>query len=186
MKGATTMIYVVRHGQTDVNKEGRLQGRAGLPLNEEGIHQAKDLREKLKHIKFDYVISSPQERAVQTAEIATRLTPIIEERLNVFDLGTADGLKKEEVKLYGAIPDPSIYEGVEDMNDYAKRVFHFMQELQHKYGDKDVTILLSGHRCTTGCIGAYFEGIPEDKNIIRFSSNNGDYKTYEFNHSTQK
>ncbi len=33
------MIYVLRHGQTDLNKEGRLQGRRGLPLNHYGIQQ---------------------------------------------------------------------------------------------------------------------------------------------------
>jgi probable phosphoglycerate mutase len=43
-----------------------------------------------------------------------------------------------------------------------------------------LNILLSGHRCTTGCIGAYFEGIPDDGNILRFSSDNGDYKSYKF------
>lgn len=56
------MIYVIRHGQTDMNKEGRLQGRLGLRLNEYGIEQAEYLRDKLKNIKFDYVFSSPQER----------------------------------------------------------------------------------------------------------------------------
>nr|WP_249336682.1 histidine phosphatase family protein [Sporosarcina sp. Marseille-Q4063] len=65
------MIYVIRHGQTDLNKERRMQGRLGLPLNEYGIEQAKNLRERIKDIKFDYVFSSPQERAIQTAEIAT-------------------------------------------------------------------------------------------------------------------
>lgn len=55
------MIYVVRHGQTDLNKERRLQGRLGLPLNEVGINQAELLRDKLKNTKFDYVFSSPQE-----------------------------------------------------------------------------------------------------------------------------
>lgn len=83
------MIYVVRHGQTDLNKEGRLQGRAGLPLNEQGIEQAKCLRDNLKDIKFDYIFSSPQERAIQTAEIATGIKVIIDERLDVFDLGEA-------------------------------------------------------------------------------------------------
>jgi probable phosphoglycerate mutase len=43
-----------------------------------------------------------------------------------------------------------------------------------------LNILLSGHRCTTGCIGAYFEGIPDDGNILRFSSDNGDFKEYKF------
>lgn len=37
------MIYAVRHGQTDLNKEGRLQGRAGLPLNKYGVEQAESL-----------------------------------------------------------------------------------------------------------------------------------------------
>nr|WP_010173522.1 histidine phosphatase family protein [Bacillus coahuilensis] len=41
------MIYVIRHGQTDLNKERKLQGRMGLPLNEYGIHQANVLKVKL-------------------------------------------------------------------------------------------------------------------------------------------
>ncbi|ENQ3107885.1 histidine phosphatase family protein [Bacillus cereus] len=174
------MIYVVRHGQTDLNKEGRLQGRAGLPLNKQGIEQARCLRDKLKEIKFDYIFSSPQERAIQTAEIATGIKVIIDERLDVFDLGEADGLKKGEVKMAGAVPDTSVYNGVEEPNCYVKRVFSFMNELESKYGQKELNILLSGHRCTTGCIAAYFEGIPEDSNILRLSSNNGEYKTYNF------
>lgn len=175
------MIYVIRHGQTDLNKEGRLQGRLGLPLNETGIEQAECLREKLKDIEFDYVFSSPQERAIQTAEVATGLKAIIDERLDVIDLGEADRLKKEKVKLVGIVPDPTVYKGVEDIHSYMKRVFLFMKELEGKYVNSDLNILLSGHRCTTGCIGSYFEGIPEDGNILRFSSNNADYNVYKFN-----
>ncbi|WP_199615115.1 histidine phosphatase family protein [Paenibacillus alkalitolerans] len=175
------MIYVIRHGQTDLNKEGRLQGRRGLPLNENGIKQAESLRDKLMDIHFDYIFSSPQERAVQTAEIATGMKATIDERLDVFDLGEADGLMKGEAKLAGGIPDPRVYRGVEDAQSYVKRVFAFMQELEAEYGASQVNILISGHKCTTGCIGAYFNGMPEDRNILRFSSNNGDYKVYSFN-----
>jgi len=174
------MIYVVRHGQTDWNIEGRLQGRLGLPLNEVGIEQAKRLREKLNNIKFDFVFSSPQERAVQTAEIASGITPIIDPRLDVFDLGEADGFKKSEVKLDGIIPDQKIYKGVEEIQSFMHRIFSFMKELEDRFGKSDVNILISGHRCTTGCIGAYFEGIPEDHNILRFSSDNGEFNTYHF------
>ena len=174
------MIYVVRHGQTDLNKEGRLQGRLGLPLNEYGIKQAESLRDELTHIKFDYVFSSPQERAIQTAEIATGVKAIVTPQLDVFDLGEADRLKKSEVKMAGAVPDSSVYKGVEEIHSYIKRVFHFMHELEANYGNSDVNILLSGHRCTTGCIGSYFEGIPEDENILKFSSDNGGYKIYRF------
>lgn len=174
------MIYVIRHGQTDLNKERRMQGRMGLPLNEHGIKQAENLREKIKDIKFDYVFSSPQERAIQTAEIATGLKATIDARLDVFDLGEADRLKTSEVKMAGIVPDSSVYKGVEESNDFVERVFNFMRELERENGGKELNILLSGHRCTTGCIGSYFEGIPEDENILRFSSNNGDYKIYNF------
>lgn len=174
------LIYVARHGQTDLNKEGRMQGRLGLPLNEYGIIQAELLRDKLQNIKFDLVFSSPQERAIQTAEIATGKKAIIDTRLDVFDLGEADGIKKAEVKMNGVVLDSTFYKGIEEIQSYIKRVFSFMRELEVKYGRSDLNILISGHRCTTGCIGAYFEGIPKDKNILRLSSNNGEYRVYKF------
>lgn len=174
------MIYVVRHGQTDLNREGRLQGRHGLPLNEYGILQAEQLKVNLHHINFDYVCSSPQERAIQTAEIATGLKARVDTRLDVFDLGEADGLIKSEVRMIGPVPDSSVYKGVEETHRFIKRVFEFMHELEAAHGTK-ANILISGHRCTTGCIGAYFKGMPEDRNILRFSSDNGQYKSYIFN-----
>ncbi|MFD0679427.1 MULTISPECIES: histidine phosphatase family protein [unclassified Paenibacillus] len=172
------MIYVVRHGQTDLNREGKLQGRMGFPLNDIGIEQAKLLRDRLNSVDFDYVYTSPQERAIQTAEIATGMKAIIDERLNVFDLGEADLLKKGEVKMNGVVPDSRFYQGVEDVPNFIKRVFSFMHELKAKHADNEVNILISGHRCTTGCIGAYFEGVPNDGNLLRFSSDNGEYKVY--------
>ena len=177
------MIYVVRHGETELNKERRLQGREGLPLNEKGIQQAIDIKEDLEAVSFDLVFSSPQERAIQTAEIISGKKAIIDSRLDVFDLGSADRLKREEVKLRGSIPDPSVYEGVEEIHSFVDRIFHFMYQLEAQYKEKEKNILIAGHRCTTGCFGAYFKGIPEDKNILRYSSNNGEYKTYSFRRS---
>ncbi len=171
-------IYLIRHGQTDLNKEHRVQGRNGLRLNSVGIQQAKNLSIKLKGIKFDYVYSSPQERAIQTANIASGCKPIEDKRLDVFDLGTADGLKVEEVKTVrgGLLPDPNIYSGVETPENYVDRVFDFMDELMGKFKDKDITVLICGHKCTTGCISAYIEGMPKDGNFLRLSSANGEYK----------
>ncbi|MCA1053733.1 histidine phosphatase family protein [Rossellomorea aquimaris] len=174
------MIYVVRHGQTDHNKEERLQGRNGLPLNDTGVRQAERVRERLVGIEFDFVYSSPQERAVETAKISTGMMPIIDQRLDVYDLGEADGLRKHEVELDGILPDRNVYRGMEDLQSFIERVFSFMKELKKNAGDRDFNILISGHRCTTGAVGSYFEGIPRDKNILRYSSNNGDYKLYSF------
>lgn len=174
------MIYVIRHGQTDLNKERKMQGRMGLLLNEHGIEQAKALRDRLQKIKFDFVFSSPQDRAMQTAEIVTGLNAVKDDRLDVFDLGEADRLNVNEVEMAGPLPDPSVYKGIEDPDAFVKRVFSFMNELENQHRIRELNILIAGHRCTTGCIGAYFEGIPTDRNILKFSSDTGDYKTYEF------
>jgi uncharacterized phosphatase len=179
-KGLSDMIYVIRHGQTDLNKERRMQGRKGLPLNKYGLEQANALSDKLSNIDFDFVFSSPQERAVQTAEIVTGKIAVLDDRLDVFDLGEADRLHISEVKMAGPLPDPSFYQGVEEPNRFVKRVFSFMKELEAQYGKKELNILISGHRCTTGCIGAYFKGIPSDGNILKFSSDTGDYKSFNF------
>ncbi|MDW0116009.1 histidine phosphatase family protein [Sporosarcina thermotolerans] len=174
------MIYVVRHGQTEWNKDRKMQGRMGVPLNDYGIEQAETLKVKLQNVKFDFVFSSPQKRAVQTAEIITGAQALMDDRLDVFDVGEADGLPISEVKRVGLLPDLSTYNGVENPTEFASRVFDFMKELQKQYGDKEMNILIAGHRCTTGCIGAYFKGIPTDGNVLQFSSDTGDYKTYSF------
>ena len=75
------MIYLVRHGQTDWNLEGRYQGRIDIKLNSKGIEQAKEIKEKLKEIKFDKVFSSPLKRALETAQIITDNDIEIDERL---------------------------------------------------------------------------------------------------------
>ena len=52
------MIYIIRHGQTDWNVEGRYAGRIDVKLNEKGKKQAEEIRKKLENTKFDFVISS--------------------------------------------------------------------------------------------------------------------------------
>ncbi|SDC66586.1 probable phosphoglycerate mutase [Shouchella lonarensis] len=82
--------------------------------------------------------------------------------------------------MAGIVPDPTVYQGVEDIQQYIERIFSFMKELEQTYKGRERNILLSGHKCTTGSIGAYFKGIPEDGNIMRYASGNGAYYRYEF------
>ena len=73
------MIYIIRHGQTELNSRKVLQGRSDHPLNERGIAQAEEAAEKLKSVSFDAVYSSPLIRAIQTARIvAPGREPIID------------------------------------------------------------------------------------------------------------
>ena len=60
------VLLIVRHGRTVANAEGLLQGRVDNPLDEEGVRQAKQIGAALGPI--DVVVSSPLQRALQTAE----------------------------------------------------------------------------------------------------------------------
>ncbi len=62
-------IYVIRHGQTDWNVEHRIQGSQDIPLNAAGIRQAERLAEAMKEHPVELVFSSPQKRALRTAQM---------------------------------------------------------------------------------------------------------------------
>ena len=64
-------IYIIRHGQTDLNKKHVLQGRVDEPLNEDGIRQAKAAAARLRSlgVTIDEVWSSPLGRAQDTARV---------------------------------------------------------------------------------------------------------------------
>ncbi len=186
-------LYVVRHGQTNLNTEHRAQERKnGGPLNEVGIEQARELKKKFEEeqIVFDYIYSSPQERAIQTAKIsANRDDIIIDERLDVYDLGSADGMLMSDIKITGTVPDMRIYDGVENLEDYKTRIYSFINELVDKYGDTDCNILIVGHKDSTGMLSAYFEGFRVETiydDYLKLASKNGEYKKYELKKDMMK
>ena len=69
-------LYIIRHGETDWNTAGRLQGQADTQLNEKGIRLAQITAEGMKTIPFDLCITSPLKRARQTAEIILSGRPV--------------------------------------------------------------------------------------------------------------
>ncbi|OIO53500.1 hypothetical protein AUJ46_04855 [Candidatus Peregrinibacteria bacterium CG1_02_54_53] len=72
-KEKSVHLTFVRHGETDWNKERKLQGGNGdIPLNETGRKQAHDLAKKLKRKKFDAIVSSDLSRTVETAQILSQ------------------------------------------------------------------------------------------------------------------
>ena len=89
------MIYIIRHGQTELNNRQVLQGRSDHPLNAQGIAQAKAAASRLRErgIIFDRVFSSPLIRAVQTARIvAPGVWVETDERLIEMDYGPYEGM----------------------------------------------------------------------------------------------
>ena len=64
-------IYLIRHGETDWNREGRLQGRTDIPLNQHGITQMERIGDYMADggYRIDKIITSPLQRAGMSAEI---------------------------------------------------------------------------------------------------------------------
>jgi probable phosphoglycerate mutase len=90
----------LRHGATDWNREGRFQGRTDNPLNADGVAQAHAAADRLQHVPFDHVVSSPLIRAVKTAEIvaASRSKPVaIDDGIIECDFGGLEGQSIAEV-----------------------------------------------------------------------------------------
>ena len=88
------LLYVVRHGVTAWNRLRKVQGRADIPLAEEGVRLAKKTGEALQNVPFDLCFSSPLKRAVQTAEyiLGDRKIPVItDERIQEIDFGSSGG-----------------------------------------------------------------------------------------------
>ena len=95
-----TTLILVRHGESEWNRAGRIQGQINSPLTDLGINQAKAIREYLSGILLNQqleIYTSPLDRALQTAEIIAQGIEypsrkiIIEERLNDFNVGEISG-----------------------------------------------------------------------------------------------
>jgi 2,3-bisphosphoglycerate-dependent phosphoglycerate mutase len=96
-----TTIVLVRHGETDWNRERRFQGHADVPLNELGRRQARELAATLADDSFDAAYASPLRRALETAEIvAADLGMPVEahEGLVEVDVGSWSGLTTAEAE----------------------------------------------------------------------------------------
>lgn len=88
-------LILIRHGQTDWNKEYRVQGQADLPLNELGRAQAQAIAQSLKDEKVEAIYSSPLSRALETAQAVSAYHPVaitVLNELKEMDVGETDGI----------------------------------------------------------------------------------------------
>ena len=87
-------LILVRHGQTEMNAQNLYFGKLNPPLNDLGISQAYQAKEKLLNIDYDNIYSSPLERARQTAEICNYLDKdiIFDSNLEEINFGIFEGL----------------------------------------------------------------------------------------------
>src|SRR5688572_566464 len=96
-------FYFLRHGETDWNVEGRVQGHTDTPLNENGRAQARAAIYILKKHKIDRIVSSTLNRAFETAQIVNAVLnlPIeTDERLCERNFGVYEGLVGPEIEAW--------------------------------------------------------------------------------------
>lgn len=98
-------MYIVRHGETEWNTMGKLQGWQNSNLTNNGIENAIRLGERLENVEFTHIYSSPLERAIETANyiVGNRNIEIqVLEGLKEMGFGLWEGLENEElIDLYG-------------------------------------------------------------------------------------
>ena len=146
-------IYLVRHGKTDSNEIHCLVGqKSNIDINERGIIEAKELREKLKDVKFDICFSSPLTRAKSTAKILVGDSTLIKEDPRIMEryLGEFEGKDKELYDI-DKFNDFNLNSGegkVEKVRDLFSRCNEFIEFLKDNY-PKDATILVVSHY---GCV----------------------------------
>lgn len=97
----TRPFLFIRHGQTDWNVEGRMQGHTDIPLNTTGIAQAHSAAQRLQNLTFTRIIASPLARARRTAEIiaASRNLPVeFDDLLKERTFGSYEGKLSAEIR----------------------------------------------------------------------------------------
>ena len=150
-------LYFVRHGETDWNKEKKIQGNVNIELNEFGRHLARETAKGLKDISFDICYTSPLWRARETAEIILegRDVPIVEhDKISEMAFGIYEGgccskagwnLPEDFRKFFH---DPAGYKAPQDGEDFymmKKRTGEFLKELYENEELRDSNVLIATH-----------------------------------------
>ena len=164
-----TTLILVRHGESEWNRAGRIQGQVNSPLTDLGISQAIAIRNYLSGIFINQelkIYTSPLDRAIQTAKIIAQGIDcfgselIIEERLNDFNLGEISGtfgwdkvaeIFPEQAKL--RLQDPMRFHpsGGESGADFEARLSSLLEELM---GDGTLKLMVSH-----GIVNKFIRGI---------------------------
>ncbi len=171
-------LYLVRHGEVNHNLL-KLYNREDEDLNETGIKQAEQLREKIKDIDYEIVISSPLSRAKHTANIINikEKTIITDERLKERDPGSLSGqslevTNREEYWNYNTTIQ---YGTSENIKLFFERVYNFLDELKTKNYNN---VLIVAHSGVSKAFSGYFNGINDGKFLNR-GLKNCEIKEYE-------
>ena len=162
-------LYVVRHGETIWNVEKKVQGITDIPLTEKGRKDAEELQELISTLDIDVVISSPLDRARETAKILVNNSlPInTDDRIKERDWGMNEGALIDTVDrwdCWDVILNTKV-QNIECIQDFMYRVSSFLEDIKVRY--KDSNVLIVTHSAVSRVIHYLLGTIPEDANLSR-------------------
>lgn len=169
------LLYLVRHGETDWNKQHRIQGRTDIPLNDTGRHQARETAALLARRHWDAVIASPLSRAFETASIIAAelglaeptLLPAVVER----NYGEAEGMDYRT--LDEQFPEGTPVPGRETHEEVADRALPALLEIARQHPDQAVIVVAHG-----GVIRSVLQAVDPEGSFGRIS--NGSIHSFRF------
>jgi uncharacterized phosphatase len=165
------LICLLRHGETDWNNLGKLQGREDVPLNNLGIEQVKEAIEYINTLDSKIIITSPLLRAIMSAEIISKeiVDSKIYEEMDFIekDYGKASGMTPDERELH--FPD-GIWPGAEPSEKLQNRTVNALLKYIKIYDGNNIIIVSHGAAINT--IIAYISKneICNEKTILKNAS----------------
>ncbi len=162
-------LLLIRHGETDWNNEGRIQGHTDTPLNARGIAQAEKLAARLAGEKIDALYTSPLARARITADLIAQklgIAAIPDDRLKEKYLGELEGLTGAEFeqqypevyRAWHASAEHFPMPGEETPAAFRQRVQEFLDDAQARHKDATQVAIVS-HGGTLGMFLATLIGL---------------------------
>ncbi|MDK9704675.1 MAG: histidine phosphatase family protein [Sulfuritalea sp.] len=176
-------VCVARHGETDWNIAGILQGWTDVPINDQGRRQAYELVGGFSHAKFSKVYSSPLIRSLETAEIIARSLrlepPETHEGLKERHFGAIQGIPKSELAELNPVllqqilkRNPAIdFEEGESMDEFADRVLDAIAGIARPNAGR--RILAITHGWVMDVITRHIAGLPRTT-ILNMKRRNGE------------
>jgi phosphoserine phosphatase len=164
-----TSWLLIRHGATDWNRDGRYQGQADPPLNEEGWTQAERLADMLAVRRVEAVYSSDLQRARDTAETVGRrlgLTVFVDGRLREINQGVWEGMLVGDIATgfpaeWRALREDPLHArapGGESVAEVAQRAMEFLAEIARRTPHGAVAVF--SHGLTLACVLCTMDGVP--------------------------
>ena len=148
-------IFLIRHGETNWNKEGRFQGQIDIPLNENGKIQAKKVSKYLKEINFNKAFSSSMKRPYETAEIIlqkrsglkiTKIDELIEISHGLWEGKLENEIKEKWPELlnnWHNKPEEVVMPEGESIKEVSERSIKAWDNISLIQSDNDLTLLVA-------------------------------------------